>query len=134
MQFSGLLPLLRLCDGSFRRAELDETEFLLRTPQRQSYPRASRGCEVPARPSRNLALHCLDRRRSGSCAGVSLQVTACRPNLPPTRRHRVVFGNSSGSLAMFAAIRRRPYSEVAGLSFPVAARLQLAAAGEFVSR
>jgi hypothetical protein len=29
-------PLLRLCDGSFRRAERDETELFLRTPQRQS--------------------------------------------------------------------------------------------------
>src|SRR5215469_255012 len=85
MQFSGLLPLLRLCDGSFRRAERDETELLLRTPQRQSYPRASRGCEVPARPSRNLALQCLDRHRSGSCAGVPPQVTACHPALLLTR-------------------------------------------------
>src|SRR6516165_1153112 len=94
MQFSGLLPLLRLCDGSFRRAERDETELFLRTPQHQSYPRASRGCEIPARPSRNLALQCLDRRGSGSCDGVPLQVTVCSPNSPaapvgPTR-HRAM--------------------------------------------
>src|SRR6516162_7149585 len=75
MRLSGLLPLLRLCDGSFRRAERDETELLLLTPQHQREPRASRGCEVPARPSRNLALQCLDRHRSGSCGGVSLQMS-----------------------------------------------------------
>ena len=32
MRLSGLLPLLRLCDGSFRRAERDETELVLLTP------------------------------------------------------------------------------------------------------
>ena len=53
----------------------------------------------------------------------------------------------SGSLAMLSATRhassftqcevqkvRRPYSGAAGLSFPVAARLRLVAASEFVSR
>ena len=67
---------------------------------------------------------------------------------PPTNAHADHGSrNSSGSLAIFAAIRRaspltqcevqkvrRPYSGAAGLSFPFAARLRLAAASEFVSR
>jgi hypothetical protein len=57
------------------------------------------------------------------------------------------FRKSSGGFAIFTAIRRtssltqcevqkvrRPYSGAAGLSFPVAARLRLAAATGFVSR
>src|SRR6516162_9211807 len=83
MRLSGLLPLLGLCDGSFRRAERDETELVLLTPRHQREPRASRGCEVPARPSRNLALQCLDRHRSGSCGGVSLQMSIANAARPP---------------------------------------------------
>ena len=57
--------------------------------------------KLPARPSRNLALQCLDRRRSGSCDGVPLQVTVCRPNSPaapvgPTR-HRAMMARKSVS-------------------------------------
>src|SRR5215469_8821123 len=83
MRLSGLLPLLRLCDGSFRRAERDETELVLLTPQHQREPRASRGCEVPARPSRNLALQCLcgaaNTELGGYDYGVRLSLLSPQP-------------------------------------------------------